>query len=608
MNLPRNKPKGKRPRRSNTPGSREDPPKSPTSPTPSQPAKKLRLGSGILGGLPQSYASSSKGGRDQPSTAEEKELMESLRPTLRTHTYGEIGLGLPKDDTCFTYASEKAKSFPRQPTVSHLIRYLEELADRIDRENNPEEFEQGLGVYQSLMTMDPGVMEAIDKEVRSIWKNEIQDELEADKSQEELDAAEHLQCELGADKLEVEEVVVDELEAEEVEVDKLEEESVLLVRQHNTSHAGSISELAEGECSTLEDPSGTQTPTSESGSWAPSETESVGTGSSTFYPSTDEAESNGNDGDETPVDTRPLSEIIAEEGVELEDMTEERKIHAIRGRSLLELYHLHVQGTISEEEAALVLSDRLDRKLRHWGLKARSLLRLLEGTQSLISGSFFFLVTSEEVAYETGDIDMYTVEDYYLIVIEYLKSKGYTSIKKIRLGYRTTLDAVSTIYELYNHGGRKINVVVSVGMAVLPILHFHSTLVMNYISYHGLVCLYETTMHAIGLMNYNQPFPEVIQQCVQKYVSRGYTMSMRLEDPHECGEDSCCPQTIRSLFDSHVLHIRFKGYQDIPVKQLRRSEANHAVWRLSTGSECHEETWDNTGFVACNTEYTVMCR
>ncbi|RXW20831.1 hypothetical protein EST38_g5012 [Candolleomyces aberdarensis] len=468
-----------------------------------------------------------------------------------------------------------------------MIKYLEEMDQGSGGDTSIVKL-PGTMAGQIQHGLDPSYLKAIDEEARSIWNKEIREEFEfdevypSDEDDNQASKSTHLAgtSAEGRDSLmaSIREIIEQDQQA-------LADELVM----------GAESPSTQGRSTTLSD----------------SETSSIETNSIIDNAlSTDEVESDsdGDSEESRSIDTRPISEIIKEAGVELQEMADDQRLEAIQGCSLLEMYQLHVQGAISESEAATALLCRLDRKLRQWGLKGKSLLRLLRGTQSLISGSFVLLILNEESTFEPGDIDIYTIEDYYLLVIDYFKAKGYVKVHKVSPGYRASMEAISKIFELRDRAGRKINIIVSTGMAVLPILHFHSTIVMNYISHHGLVCLYETTMHHIGLINFNKPIPKSIMKCVEKYIDRGYQMWMRLEDTHECGEDPCCPQTIRSLLDNHVMHIRFDGYQDKEVRELRRMDANHAVWRLATGFACFKKTWDQTGFVACNTEYTVFYR
>lgn len=89
------------------------------------------------------------------------------------------------------------------------------------------------------------------------------------------------------------------------------------------------------------------------------------------------------------------------------------------------------------------------------------------------------------------------------------------------------------------------------------ITRFHSTLVMNYLSWFGLVVLYpEWTVNKRGLIVVDTP---ASQQCVTKYVDRGYALYhdvFELTEPleeHVCQVDPYCPISMRSLYDGHCL-------------------------------------------------------
>lgn len=110
-----------------------------------------------------------------------------------------------------------------------------------------------------------------------------------------------------------------------------------------------------------------------------------------------------------------------------------------------------------------------------------------------------------------NDLDLFATLDEYKMILTYLKKKGFTTSKQVylqkgggcqRRAYGNKLQGISLIFELQNKGSYKINVIVSTRQAILPILQFHSTHIMNYIAYHGLVCLYKITLHQLSIANY----------------------------------------------------------------------------------------------------------
>jgi hypothetical protein len=75
---------------------------------------------------------------------------------------------------------------------------------------------------------------------------------------------------------------------------------------------------------------------------------------------------------------------------------------------------------------------------------------------------------------------------------------------------------------LKNKGGERIDLIATTEPHVVhAITRFHSTCVMNYITYYGIVCLYlEWMMCGVGFMRNGKND----QQAIYKYCGRGFAM------------------------------------------------------------------------------------
>ncbi|KAJ2924230.1 hypothetical protein H1R20_g12864, partial [Candolleomyces eurysporus] len=357
----------------------------------------------------------------------------------------------------------------------------------------------------------------------------------------------------------------------------------------------------------------------EDSDWTTDEDES-GTGSSDLYSVVPESL-----GYITSEDGSMLGDVVNEAILEasLEDlkitdykdllsMDRTRKRHLLQNTDLAILRQLQLKKLIDEVDIGTVLLDRLDQDLRRLMLNATSVLRMMELTDTIISGSFIHPVIGRGTLVP-NDLDIFTTDRTFGAVLSYFKKKGYGNCQEVypraseHPPYRSNLQDINFIFELTNKKAYKINVIVSKGRPLLPILQFHSTPVMNYIAHHGLVSLYDITLYHLGINNYVNP-PARVQECIVKYERRGFEMWDRFEEEHTCKIDGCCPQTIRSLFDRDVVHFRFPELSDIPHAVLRKSEAEIAVWRLATGMMCKATTNDDAGFVICDANYTVLRR
>ncbi|KAJ2924572.1 hypothetical protein H1R20_g12527, partial [Candolleomyces eurysporus] len=286
-----------------------------------------------------------------------------------------------------------------------------------------------------------------------------------------------------------------------------------------------------------------------------------------------------------------------------------------------DLVELVGESIASRQEVEEILFERLDTYLAQFQLRRDYVLGLLSSTDSFISGSFPLYVLFARL-FEPSDLDFFTSQDYHLTVVGYLVKKGYKDIRTIysasvryefpqvqrSIRYHDELEAIHKILELTNGRGRKINIVVSKGSPLLPILQFHSTLVMNYIAPHGIVCLYPLTLRRIGIINYINPLSTKVMDCVDKYVRRGFRMWTHNQLTHKCGVDGNCPQTKRSLHDDHVVHFVFPNCSDKEGALIRQDDAVSATWRLSSARACKKATHERYGFVFCNGDGAVMAR
>jgi len=122
------------------------------------------------------------------------------------------------------------------------------------------------------------------------------------------------------------------------------------------------------------------------------------------------------------------------------------------------------------------------------------------------------------------------------------------------------------------------------------ITQFHSTIVMNYVAFYGLVCLYLMwTMKNAGLVVVREAEKK---GCIQKYHARGYSMGYwvsampTFNEGHSCGNDITCPHFRRSLHDGLSLFVLF---DNIPA-HLQAAEATVVSWILPVpcSSVCYQ--------------------
>ncbi|KAH6873737.1 hypothetical protein BKA70DRAFT_1240994 [Coprinopsis sp. MPI-PUGE-AT-0042] len=238
-------------------------------------------------------------------------------------------------------------------------------------------------------------------------------------------------------------------------------------------------------------------------------------------------------------------------------------------------------------DATQVLNDRVSLELIKWGLPAAETLRLLRQTNSVISGSFALkaVLASD---FMPGDIDIYCPRGCSEGILLFLKENGYEEEINYKPG--DSLNATTIVTEggiegdnhydsadtgieeihllIHPDTGMKINIITScMCSALIPILLFHSTLLMNWISQDGIICLYpELTMVKRGLQN-EFPARDKTRKALLKYRERGFQI---LSEWHDLDESETSLSAIgwghvRTMGDPDVLFVPFcEGSTSLP--------------------------------------------
>jgi hypothetical protein len=154
--------------------------------------------------------------------------------------------------------------------------------------------------------------------------------------------------------------------------------------------------------------------------------------------------------------------------------------------------------------------------------------------------------------------------------------------------------------------------------ALVPIVAFHSTPVMNFIAYFGVVTLYkDLTKRGVGWIN-RYPRRDGTglsyyrnDNCwMEKYEERGYELWTGSDIPgpseeHRCGIDEECTLTVRNLFDNGVEVRRFRRYQSQDPITLLKTLEPCFVWSLRNRN-CKSRSTLKSGIVVTVDDYFVM--
>ncbi|KAG6871433.1 hypothetical protein C0992_010967, partial [Termitomyces sp. T32_za158] len=152
---------------------------------------------------------------------------------------------------------------------------------------------------------------------------------------------------------------------------------------------------------------------------------------------------------------------------------------------------------------------------------------------------------------------------------------------------------VTGIYHVvrYCRGACVVDLVVSMtDDSVVPIINFHSTLIMNYMSGTNIVCAYpDLTFNRRGLVNSRRLILseldyDIISPLI-KYRRRGFDLAVTLEEweeygKHVCGSDPNCPGTTRSFNDSHTFTVNLGSILDLVDSPRSRVVDTLIAWTL----------------------------
>ncbi|KAJ7768501.1 hypothetical protein B0H16DRAFT_1308003 [Mycena metata] len=192
-------------------------------------------------------------------------------------------------------------------------------------------------------------------------------------------------------------------------------------------------------------------------------------------------------------------------------------------------------------------------------------MALLRTTRSIVSGSAALLMVSD-LEFEPGDLDIYSPlsqEESVMTIAEhrlgFLPTSSRTSVF-----YRSN-DAILKVHRLVKSRKSMNVVVVNSENPAAAVFHFHSTVVMNYLSAFGLYCAYPSlTLKDLSVANLPVVLGEIgvrarAEECFDKYRSRGVTFETDVtrlpgHTVHVCRADPECPHTIRSTEDGRGLY------------------------------------------------------
>ncbi|KAH6890212.1 hypothetical protein BKA70DRAFT_1050875, partial [Coprinopsis sp. MPI-PUGE-AT-0042] len=213
---------------------------------------------------------------------------------------------------------------------------------------------------------------------------------------------------------------------------------------------------------------------------------------------------------------------------------------------------------------------------------------------AVVSGSAALAVIEPGI-FQPADLDKYVprtsasafktwIEAPYKFKLEQAHGRGAGETQKERRSDYCSVSGIERIwYFSSDRCDRLVNVMITTTLSPLPaIICFHSTTVMNFITYYGVVNFYlELIRRRVGWFNSAETASRRDIRWIDNYNRRGCRVlgDLRLVGKHVCGSSPSCTQTIRNLFDEGVEIAKFREYCYTRDITLLKSTERVFVWK-----------------------------
>ena len=181
------------------------------------------------------------------------------------------------------------------------------------------------------------------------------------------------------------------------------------------------------------------------------------------------------------------------------------------------------------------------------------------------------------------DLDLYVPIANKEAAEEFLEELGYSICQEPNHSMSEYENTSAIHISRYAKGRRTIDIAYTTGSPIQAVVEFHLTLVMSYIAWYGLVCLYPVlTLQKRAVINVDN---KRAREHHKRYEARGFQLTRRhTQRPSDKAKQECCqyfecPSTVRSILDKGVMFVPFGGIRD----NLSLYERD-IVWRLNNNT------------------------
>ncbi|KAG1838187.1 hypothetical protein DFJ58DRAFT_668491 [Suillus subalutaceus] len=250
----------------------------------------------------------------------------------------------------------------------------------------------------------------------------------------------------------------------------------------------------------------------------------------------------------------------------------------------------------NEEGVREYMDRRREDLLKGFVKDVNDFIDLLERTGTIISGSSaLHLFQAKSAAIALRDMDIYGTHEFEEEVLKHFKEKeGYevTLISERKTEYSST---IKKVYKMQKEMQKVDLIITEWASAIVPILQYHSTAVMNYMTARTFVSLYpKWTNDMKSLVNPRMYLGDTANirtvTALMKYVRHGFRVTA---EPfqlgiHDCLRSAYCPSTTRNTLDDNTLRWEFSKVKTVGNTTVACSDMAIVIWRLG-GDDCEED-------------------